>query len=87
MSLGSKMEGLAQQMAGQPAQKQNAQGMPTVEQIIEMLLQGADPDELVQMGIPPELLMQAIEVLEQQAAAQQVPAEQQGLATQAVMGM
>lgn len=75
-------QGLAQQMA-QPAPEQ--QGMPTVEQIIQMLMQGTDPQELVDAGVPPELVMQAIQVLEQQMAAQQAP--DQGLAAQSVGGM
>lgn len=76
------MEGLAQQMA-QPAGNPGA-GI-TVEQIIQMLMQGVDPEELVQQGIPPELIMQAIQVIEQQMAAQQSP--EQGLAAQSVGGM
>ena len=71
------MEGLAQELAG-PAQPQSmpqgqgqGQGMPTVEQVIALLMEGAKPEELVQMGIPPELVMQAIEIIEQQMASQQ----------------
>lgn len=77
------MEGLAQSMV-QPAPQK---GMPTIEQIIQMLMQGVDPEELVAQGVPPELIMQAIQVIEQQMAAQQTPAEQQGLASKSVMGM
>ena len=78
------MEGLAQQMAAQAAPQE---GMPTVEQVIQMLMQGVDPEKLVAQGIPPELIMQAIQVIEQQMAAQQTPADQQGLASKSVMGM
>jgi len=62
------MEGLAQELAG-PAPTQG-QGMPRVEEIVQLLLEGANPEELVQMGVPPELIMQAIEIIEQQMAAQ-----------------
>jgi len=79
------MEGLAQQMAAQPAPQEA--GMPTIEQLIQMLMQGVDPEKLVAQGIPPELIMQAIQVIEQQMAAQQTPADQQGLASKSVMGM
>lgn len=81
------MEGLAQQMVQPQAPQQPAQeqGMPTVEQVIQMLMQGVDPEELVGMGIPPELIMEAIQVLEQQMAAQ--AASEQGLAAQTVGGM
>jgi len=74
------VEGLANQLAGpaqqpqqQPQQPQGQpqQGMPTVEQIIELLMQGVDPEELVQQGVPPELIMEAIAIIEQQMAGQQ----------------
>jgi hypothetical protein len=67
------MEGLAQELAGAaPApQAPAAQGaLPTVEEVIVLLMQGRTPEELVQMGVPPEMIMQAIEILEQQMAAQ-----------------
>lgn len=80
--------GLAQSMAGAPAQGQGqAPDMEMIEQIIQLLMDGADPEELVRQGIPPELIMQAIDILEQQLAAQQsqapaqaAPAGPQGLA-------
>lgn len=78
------MEGLAQQMA-QPAMQQPQQGMPTVEEIIQLLMEGMDPQQMVEMGVPPELIMQAIEILEQQLAAQAAP--EQGLAAQTAGGM
>lgn len=77
------MDGLAQQMAGPQAQAQqpmpqqgmaqeaSQQGMPTVEQVVELLMQGADPKELVEKGVPPELIMQAIQIIEQQMAGQE----------------
>lgn len=79
------MQGLAQQMAGAPAQGQQPQAdMQMIEQIIQLLMDGVDPQELVQQGIPPEVIMQAIDILEQQLAqqgqAQQQPQMQQGLA-------
>lgn len=58
------MDGLAQQMAG-PGMGQQ---MPTVEEIIQLLMEGIDPQELIEMGIPEELLMQALQVLEQSGA-------------------
>ena len=91
------MDGLAQQMAGPQAQAQQPmpqqgmpqgqpeQGMPTVEQIVEMLMQGADPEKLVKQGVPPELIMEAIAMIEQQMAGQEqqqapIQAGDQGLA-------
>lgn len=78
------MEGLAQSMA-QPAQPNMQGAMPTVEQIVALLMQGIDPQKLVEQGIPPEMVMEAIQLLEQQMAAQQSP--DQGLAAQAAGGM
>lgn len=74
------MEGLAQQMAGAPAQPQQAMAV-SVEEVIQLLVQGATPEQLLQQGIPEELIMQAIQVIEQQMAAQQTAGPQeQGLA-------
>lgn len=77
--------GLAQSMAQAPAP--GGQELPSVEQIVQLLLEGQDPEELVKMGIPPELIMEAIKLIEQQMAAQSVAPEQQGLAAQSAMGM
>ena len=87
------MEGLAQQMAGAPAQGQPQQpDMAMIEQVIQLLMDGVDPEELIKQGVPPEVIMQAIDMLEQQLAQQgqaqpQQPMQQgpQGLA-QSMMG-
>ena len=57
---------------------QNTQPMRDVDQIVAMLMQGVTPQELVQQGVPKELVMQAMEIVSQQAV--QVPPEQAGLA-------
>lgn len=62
------MDGLAASMAGPAAQGQQ---MPTVEEVAALLMQGVDPQELLNAGIPEELIMQAIAFLEQQMVAQQ----------------
>lgn len=84
------MAGLAEQMVG-PAQdpsmaQQMGGAVPTIEEIVALLMQGIPPEKIVEMGVPPELLMEAIALLEQQMAAQQsVPPEAQGgLAAQQV---
>lgn len=87
------MEGLASSMA-QPQQPQQAPGaggqMPTVEELVALLMEGIPPEELEKMGVPPEMIMEAITILEQQMAAQQqAPAQPQqsqggGLAQQLV---
>ena len=66
-------QGLAGMSAGQS--QGTGEQMPTVEQVIDMLMQGASPEELVEMGIPEELIMQAMQMLQSQP--EQAP---QGLA-------
>lgn len=64
-------QGLAQAIAGQPKgsetpaeEQQEAQhSSMSIEQIIEALLKGVDPQELLKQGVPPELLKQAIEAI------------------------
>lgn len=57
---------------GLAAQSQGKQ-MPTVEQVIMMLQQGATPEQLLAAGIPEELLRQALQMMEQQGPQQQAP--------------
>ena len=59
------------------AQSVSAPSQISVQQIVQMLMQGAEPEELVQMGIPEEVVTQAIQALMQQMQAQQ-PAQQEG---------
>ena len=59
------------------AQSVSAPSQINVQQIVQMLMQGAEPEELVQMGIPEEMVTQAIQTLMQQMQAQQ-PAQQEG---------
>jgi len=61
------------------AQQGQEQGMQeAVEQVIAMLQQGKSPEELVQMGVPEELIQMAMQMLQQEQ--QQQP--QAGLAGQ-----
>ena len=54
------MDGLASQMA-----------MPSVEEIMALLMQGIPPEKLLEQGVPQELIAQAVQMLQQQMAAQQ----------------
>ena len=54
-------DGLAQQ-----AQQRG----PTVEEIVQMLMQGVDPRELLKKGVPQELLMQAMQIMKEQMQPQ-----------------
>jgi hypothetical protein len=78
-------QGLAQQAAAQGAGGMGQQ-MPTVEELAALLLQGITPEELVNAGVPQQLVEQAM-AMAQQMAAQQGPtqAQAEGLAAQGMM--
>ena len=66
--------GLAAQGAGQ--------GMGiTVEQVVEMLMAGTTPEELMAQGVAPEMIEKAIAILEEQATLgqAQMPGKQVGI--------
>ena len=64
--------GLAQMVGSRPT------GQYGLEEIVAMLMQGVDPEDLIEeMGIPKELVIQAIQELTAQMQAQQ-PANQEG---------
>ena len=75
------MEGLASSLA-QPQQQQpnpSAAGpMPTVDEVVALLLQGIDPEKLEAQGIPVELILEAITIIEQQMAAENAQQGPQG---------
>ena len=54
-----------------------------LQQVIQMLQQGTTPEELLQMGVPKEIIDYAIQMLQQQGG-QQAPA---GAAEQQAMAM
>lgn len=71
----------------QPAMDGSGQGQQMVQQVAQMLASGISPEELMQKGVPQEVIQAAIAMLEQQAAQQtQVPPEQAGLAGRATQG-
>lgn len=82
------MEGLAASMVGgqppqqpQPRQAEGVPaGMPSLEEVIALLMQGVDPMELERMGIPQEMILQAIDILEQQLLAEQQQQQQAAMA-------
>ena len=83
------MAGLAETVAApQPGPQGLQQGVPTVDEVVALLMQGIPPEELVQMGVPEQLLMEAIDLLKQQMAAEQAAAQQgpQGLAGSLLAG-
>ena len=53
------------------AEMMSAQTSMSIEQVIEMLMQGADPEELAAQGIPIETIQQAMQMLINQNQPQQ----------------
>ena len=47
----------------------NQQGI-TIDDVIKALMQGATPEQLLQAGVPKEMIQQAIQILQQQAQQQ-----------------
>lgn len=80
-------QGLAAQMGGMDQAGGNMQAM--VNDVVQMLMQGMDPEVLLQQGVPMEVIQQAIEIIlaqeNQQANVQQPPQTESGLAM--TMGM
>jgi len=81
-------QGLAQQSAMQDNEmgEQSEQGSKEqlVQQVVQLLMQGAHPDELLKQGVPMEIIKEAIEIItgqeQQEATANSAPSTQGGLA-------
>ena len=71
-------------LAGASAMQGQQEGQEEiVEQVIQALMQGMSPEELLQQGVPAEIIQMAIQMIKQQMQASQSPtpaAEQGGLA-------
>lgn len=82
-------QGLAQQLSAQAPQGAGGmgpQGGPTIEDVITMLMQGADPNELLEMGVSEDMLLQALQMIEQQQGGGAVPQQAPtGLAARVAM--
>ena len=62
----------------QPTSQMSAQaGQQDVQQVIELLMKGATPEELLQMGIPEQVIMEAIQMLKQAQAQQEAQQQPQ----------
>ena len=81
-----------QGLAAQSQAVQEAQMQQAVQQIVELLMQGVKPEELIQQGIPQELVMKAIEIVKAQQSQQQAdaaamaPQQDPGLAQRMIQG-
>ena len=69
-------QGLAAQQAGMGGVQQTPSSI-TLEQVMQALVAGATPEELVQAGVPVELIKRAMQMINSQT---QVPPEEAGLA-------
>lgn len=59
--------------------------MQDVNQIIQLIVNGVTPEELVAKGVPEELVMMAMQELSKNAT--QIPEDQQGLAASQVQAL
>lgn len=58
--------------------------MPSVKDVAMMIMQGMQPEELIQKGVPQEIVMAALQMLKQQMPPQEGEA---GLANTVVQGI
>ena len=84
----------AQQYSAESGVPQEGTGMPTVDELIQLLINGITPQQLIEAGVPQQLVDQAIAMLNQQAPAAPtqgamgqggMPMGDDGLASQAAM--
>lgn len=61
---------------------QRSQKQPTVEEVVELLKQGVEPEELLKYGIPPEIIQAAMKMLME--SVQSPSPEGMGLASSVV---
>ena len=72
---------MEEEMQGGQAQQEAAMGAGAggqevmIEEVIQLLMQGVQPQELVDAGVPVELIEQAIMIIEQQMQSQQAPTQ------------
>ena len=78
------MDEMMQGLAGQG--QQQAQQQPGIKEVVMMLMQGANPEELIANGIPEEMVAAAMQVVnEQMSAPDQGPNGLAGMATRGMM--
>ena len=75
-------QGLAAQQAGMGGVQQPPSSI-TLEQVIQALVEGVTPEELVQAGVPADLIKRAMQVINSQT---QPAPEEAGLAAAVVEG-
>ncbi len=60
-----------QNIAENPIQEGQAAGGISVEEVIQLLMSGKNPQELAEAGVPVEIIKQAIQIIQQQVQQQQ----------------
>ena len=92
--MGEEMGLAAQQYSAESGVPQEGTGMPTVDELIQLLINGITPQQLIEAGVPQQLVEQAIAMLNQQAPAAPTqgamgqggtPMDEQGLAMSSAM--
>ena len=76
-------------LAAQSAQQAQPSTEEMVQQVMQALMEGMSPEELLQQGVPAEIIQIAIQMIKQQMQSSQAPvsAEQQGGLAAASMPM
>jgi len=73
-------------LAGMGAQ-QAPQAQVSIEEVMQALMSGMSPEELVAKGVPPEVVQQAIQMLQKQAEQEQMQAQGQAKPQEGLAGM
>jgi hypothetical protein len=91
--------GLAEQLSQSSSATQagSSDQMPTVEELVQLIMQGITPQQLIEAGIPQQLVDQAVAMAGQMAQQQgptaggmgqgSIPMDDQGLAAMGQGGM
>lgn len=51
-----------------------------IQQVVQMIMQGVTPEQLLDMGVPEEVIVQALQMVDQIGRQQELPQTQEGLA-------
>ena len=65
---------------GLAATGMNEQRDEMLQQVVQLLMQGASPDELLQMGVPQALIDEAMAIISAQQGSVNGPVQNSGLA-------
>ena len=81
-------QGLAQQEAqGQGGGMDQQQMMQLVQQVAQLLSQGVSPDELIQQGVPQEVIQAAMQMVQSNGAGEEMAEGQPPMGMQGERGL